>query len=115
MPIAKVYENNNGKLIVAVSEGVKDKALVYIGVWFGSRKTKDSFGHAQLEVLLRFCKCVRKSWAAKRAIEFSSSKMCYTGLKTDVEKPLQPDRKPSSMRWKAIQITWWHMKEQKER
>ena len=47
--VKKVYEKNNGKVIITVSEGIKDKAGRYISE-YGSdlAKEKDAFGHAQL-------------------------------------------------------------------
>ena len=89
--VKKVYDNNNGKVIVAVSEGIKDKDGKYISE-YGSdlAKTKDSFGHAQLggtgAVLANILK--EKLGCKTRAIEFSLLQRCAThcGSKTDVEE-----------------------------
>ncbi len=94
----KVYENNNGKLIVAVSEGVKDKAGKYISE-YGSdlAKTKDSFGHAQLggtaQVLANVLK--EELGCKTRAIEFSLLQRCaaHWASKTDVEEAFTAGQK----------------------
>ena len=75
----KVYEKNNGKVIVAVSEGIRDKNGKYISE-YGSdlANEKDSFGHAQLggtaQVLASYLKKELKCKA--RAIEFSLLQRC---------------------------------------
>jgi len=87
----EVYEKNNGKLIIAVSEGIKDKNGKYISE-YGSdlAKEKDAFGHSQLggtaQVLASVLKKELKCKA--RAIEFSLLQRCaaHCGSKTDVEE-----------------------------
>jgi len=87
----EVYEKNNGKLIIAVSEGIKDKNGEYISE-YGSdlAKEKDAFGHSQLggtaQVLASVLKKELKCKA--RAIEFSLLQRCaaHCGSKTDVEE-----------------------------
>lgn len=75
----KIYEKNNGKLLVAASEGIKDKDGKYISE-YGSdlASEKDSFGHAQLggtgQVLATYLKKELKCKA--RAIEFSLLQRC---------------------------------------
>lgn len=86
-----VYEKNNGKVIIAASEGIKDKNGKYISE-YGSdlAKEKDSFGHAQLggtaQVLANILKKELKCKA--RAIEFSLLQRCaaHCGSKADVEE-----------------------------
>lgn len=86
-----VYEKNNGKVIIAVSEGIKDKNGKYISE-YGSdlAKEKDSFGHAQLggtaQVLASILKSELK--CKTRAIEFSLLQRCaaHCASKTDVEE-----------------------------
>ncbi len=89
--VREAYDKNNGKVIIAVSEGIKDKNGVYISE-YGSdlAKEKDSFGHAQLggtgavlaDILKKNLKC------KTRAIEFSLLQRCaaHRGSKTDVEE-----------------------------
>jgi 6-phosphofructokinase len=94
----KVFENNNGKLIVAVSEGIKDKNGRYISE-YGSdlAKTKDAFGHAQLggtgQVLANVLKDQLKCKA--RAIEFSLLQRCaaHCASATDVEEAFNAGKK----------------------
>ncbi len=89
--VKKVYANNNGKVIIAVSEGIKDKSGRYISE-YGSdlAKEKDSFGHAQLggtaQVLASKLKDELK--CKTRAIEFSLLQRCaaHCASKTDVEE-----------------------------
>lgn len=92
------FEKNNGKLMVAVSEGIKDKEGRYISE-YGSdlAKEKDSFGHAQLggtgavvaDMLKKALKC------KARAIEFSLLQRCASHLasKTDVEETFAAGQK----------------------
>ncbi len=89
--VKRVYEKNNGKVIVAVSEGIKDKNGKYISE-YGSdlAKEKDAFGHSQLggtaQVLASVIKNELK--CKTRAIEFSLLQRCaaHCGSKTDVEE-----------------------------
>ncbi len=86
-----VFEKNNGKLIIAVSEGIKDKNGKYISE-YGSdlANEKDSFGHAQLggtaQVLAAKLKDTLK--CKTRAIEFSLLQRCaaHCASKTDVDE-----------------------------
>ncbi|NMA65737.1 MAG: 6-phosphofructokinase [Clostridiaceae bacterium] len=94
----KVFEKNNGKLIVAVSEGVKDKDGRYISE-YGSdlAKEKDSFGHAQLggtgQVLANILKKELK--CKTRHIEFSLLQRCaaHWASATDVEEAFTAGQK----------------------
>jgi 6-phosphofructokinase len=87
----RVYDNNKGKLIIAASEGIKDKNGKYISE-YGSdlASEKDSFGHAQLggtgQVLASYLKKELKCKA--RAIEFSLLQRCaaHCASATDVEE-----------------------------
>jgi 6-phosphofructokinase 1 len=89
--VKEAYDKNNGKVIVAVSEGIKDKDGKYISE-YGSdlSKEKDSFGHAQLggtaQVLASIVK--EKLKCKTRSIEFSLLQRCaaHCGSKTDVEE-----------------------------
>ncbi|NLX63368.1 MAG: 6-phosphofructokinase [Clostridiaceae bacterium] len=107
----RVYENNNHKLIVAVSEGVKDKDGKYISE-YGSdlAKTKDSFGHAQLggtgAVLANVLK--KELGCKTRAIEFSLLQRCaaHCASKTDVEEAFTAGQKAVQF---AIEGTTDHM------
>lgn len=94
----QAYARNNGKLMVAVSEGIKDKNGTYISEYgSGLTKEKDSFGHAQLggtgavvaDMLKQELKC------KTRAIEFSLLQRCaaHCGSATDVEETFTAGRK----------------------
>ncbi len=83
--------NKAGKVIVAVSEGIKDKDGRYISE-YGSDMTKstDSFGHVQLGGLAyTLANFVREKTGAKiRAIEFSLLQRCaaHVASKTDIDE-----------------------------
>jgi 6-phosphofructokinase 1 len=86
--VKKVYDET-GKVIVAFSEGCKDKNGTYIAE-MGAELSKDAFGHAQLggaaSVLANKCKEV---FGCKvRGIEFSLMQRCgaHIASKTDVEE-----------------------------
>lgn len=89
--VKTVYEKNNGKVIIAVSEGIKDKDGRYISE-YGSdlAKEKDAFGHAQLGGTAQvLASIIKKELKCKtRAIEFSLLQRCaaHCGSKTDVEE-----------------------------
>ncbi len=89
--VQKVYDNKNGKVIVAVSEGIKDKDGKYISEYGSSlAQEKDSFGHAQLGgTAMVLADIVKKKLGCKtRAVEFSLLQRCaaHVGSKTDVEE-----------------------------
>lgn len=85
-----IYEKNNN-VIVAVSEGIRDKDGVYISE-YGSdlAQTKDSFGHAQLGGLASTLANLasEKTGAKVRGIEFSLLQRCAAHLAslTDVNE-----------------------------
>lgn len=89
--VKEVYERKGGKVIIAVSEGVKDKDGKYISE-YGSdlAKEKDSFGHSQLGGTAQVLASVLKEElkCKTRAIEFSLLQRCaaHCGSKTDVEE-----------------------------
>jgi 6-phosphofructokinase 1 len=83
--------NKTGKVIVAVSEGIKDKDGKYISEYgMNLTQQKDSFGHAQLGGLAyTLSNFVREKTGAKiRAIEFSLMQRCaaHIASKTDYEE-----------------------------
>jgi ATP-dependent phosphofructokinase / diphosphate-dependent phosphofructokinase len=88
--IKKVFDKNNGKVIVTVSEGVKDKDGRYVVEMVKDNLARDSFGHAQLggtasvlaEVAQDELKC------KVRGIEFSLMQRCasHLGSKNDVDE-----------------------------
>lgn len=88
--IRKVYDENKGKVIVAVSEGVKDEDGRYVIEMVKDKLTKDSFGHSQLggtasvlaNVAAEELKC------KVRSIEFSLMQRCaaHISSKSDVEE-----------------------------
>lgn len=88
--VKKIYEKN-GKVIVAVSEGIKDENGKYVSEWASDlAKSKDAFGHAQLggtgQVLANIAK--QETGAKVRAIEFSLLQRCAAHLAslTDVNE-----------------------------
>ncbi len=78
-----------GKVIIAVSEGARDKNGVYVAE-MGSDLSKDSFGHAQLGGTASILANIVKSKIAKkvRGIEFSLLQRCAThsGSLTDANE-----------------------------
>ena len=88
--VKDIYAKNK-KVIVAVSEGIKDKDGRYISE-YGSdlTKTKDSFGHAQLgglaNTLASYCK--EATGAKVRGIEFSLLQRCaaHAGSLADINE-----------------------------
>ena len=88
--VTRIYKEN-GKVIVAVSGGIKDKNGKYISE-YGSdlAKTKDSFGHAQLGGLAStLANIVKEKTGAKvRGIEFSLLQRCaaHVASLTDVNE-----------------------------
>ena len=88
--VQSIYDKT-GKVIVAVSEGVKDKDGKYISEYGTDlAQKKDSFGHAQLGGLAyTLSNFVRDKTGAKvRAIEFSLMQRCaaHVASKTDYEE-----------------------------
>jgi len=88
--VSELYKKDN-HVIVAVSEGIKDKDGKYISEYGASTsKTTDSFGHAQLGglayTLAGFVK--ERTGAKVRAIEFSLLQRCaaHLGSKTDIDE-----------------------------
>jgi 6-phosphofructokinase len=88
--VTRLYKQN-GKVIVAVSEGIKDKDGRYISE-YGSNlaKRKDAFGHAQLGGLAATLAGIvqDKTGAKVRGIEFSLLQRCAAHLAslTDVNE-----------------------------
>lgn len=88
---ASAIYKQNGKVIVAVSEGIRDKDGKYISE-YGSdmAQTKDSFGHAQLGGLAATLASIikQKTGAKVRGIEFSLLQRCasHVGSLTDVNE-----------------------------
>ena len=91
--MAKVQDiyDKNGKCIVAVSEGIKDKNGKYISEYGADlANSKDSFGHAQLGGLASFLanEIKKKTGAKVRGIELSLLQRCaaHCASKTDIEE-----------------------------
>ncbi len=84
----RIYKEN-GKVIVAVSEGVKDENGKYVAE-MGASLAKDAFGHAQLGGAASILASIVKEKIANkvRAIEFSLLQRCAAHLasKTDVDE-----------------------------
>ncbi len=94
--VKKVYEKT-GKVIVAVSEGTKDKNGTYISEYgTDTAKQKDAFGHSQLGGLAyTLAGYVKKEVGCKvRAIEFSLLQRCaaHLGSLTDVNEAFMAGR-----------------------
>ena len=74
----KAVYQENGKVIVAVSEGAKTKEGRYIAEFSASSLSKDSFGHSQLggtaQILANLIK--NETGAKVRGIEFSLLQRC---------------------------------------
>ncbi|HAN21293.1 MAG: 6-phosphofructokinase [Clostridiales bacterium GWF2_36_10] len=87
----KAIYAKNGKCIIAVSEGIKDKDGKYISEYGADlAQTKDSFGHAQLGGLASFlANYVKEQTGAKvRGIELSLLQRCaaHCASKADIEE-----------------------------
>jgi len=71
-------DENKGKCLVVVSEGIHDKDVVLIAEKFAENLSKDAFGHAQLggiaTTLANLCK--EKFGCKTRGIEFSLMQRC---------------------------------------
>lgn len=84
----KIYKST-GKVIVAVSEGARDKNGVYVAE-MSSSLTKDSFGHSQLGGTASILAGIVREKIAKkvRGIEFSLLQRCaaHTASLTDVNE-----------------------------
>lgn len=88
--VQKIYDDTS-KVIVAVSEGIKDKDGKYISSYGSDMSSStDSFGHVQLGGLAyTLANFVREKTGAKiRAIEFSLMQRCAAHLasKTDIDE-----------------------------
>ena len=95
--VRRVYKET-GKVIVAVSEGVRDKDGRYISE-YGSdlAKSKDAFGHAQLGGLAyTLANIVKNETGAKVGIEFSLLQRCASHIAslTDVNEAFMVEWKP---------------------
>lgn len=89
--VKAVFKKNNGKVIIAVSEGIKDKDGKYISEYESDlAKEKDSFGHAQLGGTAQVIAArLKNEFNCKtRAIEFSLLQRCaaHCASKTDVDE-----------------------------
>ena len=84
-----IYEAK-GKVIVAVSEGIKDKDGKYIAEYAKKTKEKDKFGHAQMGGLAQYLanEVKAKTGAKIRGIELSLLQRCAAHLasKTDYDE-----------------------------
>ncbi len=88
--VTDIY-NKNGKCIVVVSEGIKDKDGKYISEYGAdTAQTKDSFGHAQLGGLAAYLANVvkEKTGAKVRGIELSLLQRCaaHCASQTDIDE-----------------------------
>ncbi len=89
--VKAVADKNNGKVIVALSEGIKTKEGLYVAEAIAQNSaSRDSFGHTQLGgVAATLAELVKEKIGGKvRAIEFSLLQRCGAHLasKVDVEE-----------------------------
>ncbi|MDD4316152.1 MAG: 6-phosphofructokinase [Clostridia bacterium] len=89
--VKTVIDNNQGKCIVCLSEGIKTKEGLYVAEAIAQASAqKDSFGHTQLGgVAASLAELLKQKFGTKvRAIEFSLMQRCAAHLasKTDVEE-----------------------------
>lgn len=89
--VKAIADKNNGKCIIALSEGIKTAEGIYVAEAVSSAVgTKDSFGHAQLGgVAAGLANLLRERLNTKvRAIEFSLMQRCgaHIASATDVEE-----------------------------
>ncbi|MCL2014098.1 MAG: 6-phosphofructokinase [Oscillospiraceae bacterium] len=93
--VKTIYEKN-GKVIVAVSEGIHDKDGKLVAEYGGTAQSRDSFGHAQLGGLAAtLAAIVKEKTAAKvRGIEFSLLQRCasHVASLTDIEESYSAGR-----------------------
>ncbi|MEG1609448.1 MAG: 6-phosphofructokinase, partial [Clostridia bacterium] len=88
--VAAKMKENDGKCMIAISEGISNAEGVLIAETLNENVAKDSFGHAQLggvgTALANLCK--EKFGSKTRAIEFSLMQRCGAHLasKVDVEE-----------------------------
>lgn len=88
--VERVYKQNNGKVLIAVSEGIKTKDGKYVPELVSDNIAQDSFGHKQLggtaSILADLLK--NKMNVKVRGIEFSLLQRCAQHLasKVDVEE-----------------------------
>ena len=95
--VADVVKKNNGKCIVALSEGIKTAEGLYVAEAIAAgNSAKDSFGHAQLGgVAATLANLVKEKVGGKvRAVEFSLMQRCGAHLasKNDVEEAFNAGR-----------------------
>ena len=90
-----VYEAQ-GKVVVAVSEGIKDTDGVYIAEYANKNKEKDKFGHTQMGGLAQFlaAQIKARTGAKIRGIELSLLQRCAAHLasKTDYDEAYMAGR-----------------------
>lgn len=91
-----VYEKNHGKVLIAVSEGVKTADGTYVAELGAKNLAKDSFGHSQLGGTANVLANVLKEelGVKVRPIEFSLLQRCAQHLasKIDVEEAFNEGR-----------------------
>ena len=96
MDAKAVYEKNHGKVLIAVSEGVKTADGTYVAELGAKNLAKDSFGHSQLGGTANVLANVLKEelGVKVRPIEFSLLQRCAQHLasKIDVEEAFNAGR-----------------------
>ncbi|HIU99972.1 MAG TPA: 6-phosphofructokinase [Candidatus Stercoripulliclostridium merdipullorum] len=85
--VKRVADANNGKCIVAVSEGIKTEEGVYVAEALSAAKAKDNFGHTQLGGLAaNLAQLVSERIGGKvRGIEFSLMQRCGAHIASAVD------------------------------
>jgi 6-phosphofructokinase 1 len=106
----------NGKCIVAVSEGIKDKDGKYISEYGTDlAQTKDSFGHAQLVGLAAYlANYIKEQTSAKvRGIELSLLQRCaaHCASKPTLTSRSLPVKQPLRTLSQALRTKWSVLRE----
>lgn len=95
--VARVYQEK-GDVLIAVSEGIKDKNGAYMSELFNAEKEKDAFGHVQMgglaTNLANYANAHANVKAKVRGIEFNLLQRCASHLASaaDVEEAYMAGR-----------------------
>ncbi len=95
--VKEVYDDNNGKVFVAVSEGIHDKTGKLISEYGNETEMVDSFGHKQLGGLAQTLVSILKDHfpgTKIRGIEFSLLQRCasHAASQTDISESFEAGR-----------------------
>ena len=95
--VKEVYDDNNGKVFIAVSEGIHDKTGKLISEYGNNDELVDAFGHKQLGGLAATLVSILKDHfhgTKIRGIEFSLLQRCasHAASQTDIEESYEAGR-----------------------